>query len=182
MGLIKRIRDRNITQNARTIERRVHELYPQLANKPQIDYLVILGSLHEIEQVLTSVPNAKVEVINLDPWNESGYHIEKEIANKLNQNAIFVEVREDIARYILSVAYQLALKEAPKHPLGPDLREEAVKNMGFKDLQVLCSKVNPDASENDKIQLFKRFFNEHGIQLPRKPSDYEVLFEQYKKF
>ena len=86
----------NPLNNSATIEQRILELYPHLADKPQIRYLIEIGSTHQIDRGLGIPPDA---VFNLFRANQSRNIYWSTAVRIMLKNASFEECKGDIARH-----------------------------------------------------------------------------------
>lgn len=179
-----RLRDSNMGQNGQSINDRIIEVYPHLADQEQINYLIIIGGLHRPEEGLASVPDSTFRVVPLNPKPKYPHWLSTIFSNVTSLDLGFEACRDDVARYLLAWAYRVAviqhLKELSKRDNAElyKLSQVLVTNMGAENLQALTSRIQQSTNLLGEIG---HFFADFGLPLPAKPQDFNKLFIKYRK-
>lgn len=172
-------RDSNMVENAYLIHQKIVSLYPHLNKKQQLHYLVVVHRLHRIEERLQKISNSNVQTIDLILPNVPLWWGHEPFMKIAEENASFEDCEEILARAVLSKIYKLAIGDVNGHYLLQPLCNAAVRSLGVENLDSLNSRINPDASRTEKIEVFRQFFSGMGIELPGQLRDYNRLFKKY---
>lgn len=160
---LARYRDIRIGRTGRVIGERIQELYPHLARKETVNYLILLGAHHQAEFQLMQVPNASVSIRDLDYKAEYASWMERACKRVIYDRVGLEGVREDLARVALVACAELVV---PDHPSREAVLTKLVEGMHEPDLRQLLSSF-PGVAEDHVSQVIDDAFQGKGITLPR---------------
>jgi len=168
------LRDQNIVENARSLlPTRIGELYPHLAERDELNYLISIGYMHNPEVGLRELPNTTVHVEDLTgdpkPWELLLYQ-------KIQNGASYEQCQDDLARLFIKKFLNYLL---PQTDARFDLSLWMIASMGVQEAGDLHSRIMNDPSYEAGRGATRAFFKQQGIEIPTNRKEIRNAMRKY---